>query len=109
MEFDLLGLHDEVDVLAGGQVEVGDGRGGDVGGQSGAAVGLVGAPDPDGGAVNVHLGDGHGNDVAGAGVWRVEVDGDRRGPKQRDRRAPDRRRRCPKCLRPRRFRMVPVR
>ena len=87
MKFDFLRFHDEVDVLAGREVEVRDGGGGDVGGQSGASVGLIGAPDPDGGSVNVHFGDAHGNDVAGAAVWCVEVDGDRRWPEQCDRRS----------------------
>ena len=47
------------------------------------------------------------NDVARAGVWRVEVDGDRRGPKQRDRRRPARCRRCPKCSVPQAVRSTP--
>ena len=87
MELDLLRLHHEVDVLAGGQVEVGGRRGGDVGGQSGAAD-----------RVGRRLGPGRwfrecrfrrwspAMTLRGLACGSVEVDGHRGGPKQRDRR-----------------------
>ena len=84
MEFDFLCFDDEVDVLAGSEVEVGGGSGGDVGGQPRAAVGLVRPPNPDRGSVDAHFRDGDRDDVAGAGVWRIEVNSDGGGSKQRD-------------------------
>ncbi len=85
MEFDFLCFNDEVHALARSEVEVGGSSSGDVGGESRAAVGLVCAPDPDRGSVAVHFGDGQRDDVAGAGVWSVELNRDRGGPKQSDR------------------------